>query len=336
MIYPGDVILSNTITPSALYRSISRHLCLPSNSQEKQTCWKGELFGCCNNSCDIHRGVRAVSVLLLKTQNCRCCLMTQLKCDIGPVDYPRHSFTCLRINKPALFFLLTATIPSFYKHLSYLRHIRADQMHSAMRERLLPHDCHVGRLATCFAHVSQPWIHCNTPKDTHRHTEKKACALLAHILGLPARASLNSAFNLAHRWRVLTALHPALCTHAHTQKHPHSRHQELVLENCNTNWEKKKHRSEAVSGKDDSGENSFSYNWSKRQKKKTLWSLSVCECTSSVCTCMHACTDTIIPWHFTVFVGHLERGLSPHGWAITETRSQTAEALWQTFWSKAS
>lgn len=185
---------------------------------------------------------------------------------------------------------------------------------------------------------------CEPALDTLQHSQryaqaywKKACALLAHILGLPAHASLNSAFNLAHRWRVLTALHPALCTHAHTHKHPHSRHQELVLENCNTNWEKKKHRSEAVSGKDDSGENSFSYNWSKRQKKKKkLWSLSVCECTSSVCTCMHACTDTIIPWHFTVFGGHLERGLSPHGWAITETRSQTAEALWQTFWSKAS
>lgn len=167
MIYPGDVILSNTITPSALYRSISRHLCLPSNSQEKQTCWKGELFGCCNNSCDIHRGVRAVSVLLLKTQNCRCCLMTQLKCDIGPVDYPCHSFTCLRINKPALFFLLTATIPSFYKHLSYLRHIRADQMHSAMRERLLPHDCHVGRLATCLAA-------CEPALDTLQHSQRYA------------------------------------------------------------------------------------------------------------------------------------------------------------------
>lgn len=88
---------------------------------------------------------------------------------------------------------------------------------------------------------------CEPALDTLQHSQryaqtywKKACALLAHILGLPAHASLNSAFNLAHRWRVLTALHPALCTHTHTHKHPHSRHQELVLENCNTNWEKKK------------------------------------------------------------------------------------------------
>lgn len=208
-------------------------------------------------------------------------------------------FIYMFAHQQTCFIFPVSTIPSFYKHLSYLRIIRADQMHSAMRERLLPHDCHVGRLATCFAHVSQPWIHCNTPKDTHRHTEKKACALLAHILGLPAHASLNSAFNLAHRWRVLTALHPALCTHTHTHKHPHSRHQELVLENCNTNWEKKKNRSEAVSGKDDSGENSFSYNWSKRQKK-TNPLVTICVWVHFLCMHMHACMH----WHNNTVAFH--------------------------------
>lgn len=146
---------------------------------------------------------------------------------------------------------------------------------------------------------------CEPALDTLQHSQryaqtywKKACALLAHILGLPAHASLNSAFNLAHRWRVLTALHPALCTHTHTHKHPHSRHQELVLENCNTNWEKKKHRSEAVSGKDDSGENSFSYNWSKRQKKNPL--VTICVWVHFLCMHMHACMH----WHNNTVAFH--------------------------------
>lgn len=210
------------------------------SSKEKQTCWKEKLFSCCNNSCEIHRGTGAVAALLWETQNCRCCLMTQLKFDLGPGDRPRYSFTYLhtknkKINKhPALFSLQTA-ISSFHKHFRDLCCIRGAQKHSAIREKLRLPCWQAGHmLYTCeTGRAGQPCVHCNTPMDEIRtDTLEKKKPPIFSLISLVSQHMhpwllffFYSAFNLAHRWRVLTALHPALSTHTHTHKHPHSRHQ---------------------------------------------------------------------------------------------------------------
>lgn len=140
--------------------------------------------------------------------------------------------------------LLIAAKPHLHEHSNDLK--KNISLLCSVRGVFLPHECHVGRLATCFTHERQAALH------THTHTEENAHILLAHSLCLVGSEHMNPrfyffiffffftpSFNLAHRWRVLTALQP-LSTHTQL------RHQKLVLENWNMNWEKKRRENTGV------------------------------------------------------------------------------------------
>lgn len=164
--------------------------------------------------------------------------------------------------------------------------------------------------ANCACTVIHRQTHTHTQTRTNTHTHTKcacsscsfpwSCVLLTHV----SLIFFSSAFNLAHRWRVLSAPQPSTQTWDTRS----------WFWKIATWTEKKENRSEAVSGKDDSGESVFSPSYRKRQILKLPGSWPVCEC---ILSCMQ-CADTIMPGHFIVFVGHLEKELLPHNWAITE------------------
>lgn len=73
------------------------------------------------------------------------------------------------INPSTVLPQLIAANPHFHKHLKDLRKkLSLSQEQPAIRGELLPHECHVGRLATCFTHEKQAeWA---SPAYIHTHT----------------------------------------------------------------------------------------------------------------------------------------------------------------------